>query len=78
MLEARWGVEGNKRGSRDKAYVAVRGRDDDGANHHEPVRHRDVQLAVELGGGVDRLDLGKVARAHDLPQELEGACDDGL
>lgn len=30
-------------------YVAIRGGDDDAANHQEPVRHGNVDLSVEFG-----------------------------
>jgi hypothetical protein len=34
------------------AYIAVYSRDDNGANHHQPVCHRNVYLSVELPRGV--------------------------
>lgn len=46
--------------------VVVDSRDDDAAEHEEPVSHGDVDLAEEVGGGVDGLDLGEVRCAHDL------------
>jgi hypothetical protein len=58
-------------GLRGEAYVVVNCGYDDGADHEEPVREGDVDLAVEDLGGVDELDLGEVGELHDLREELE-------
>jgi hypothetical protein len=47
-------------------YVAVNGSDYDGTNHHGPIRKRNIDLPMECGASICRLDLWEVGRMHEL------------
>lgn len=61
-----------------KAYVVVDCRDDDCANHKDPIGEWHVDLVMEARARVDGLDVWRVGHPHDLRQELEYAGDHGL
>jgi hypothetical protein len=59
-------------------YITVDGSDYNGADHHDPIRERNVNLTVEGGASISRLDLWEVGRMHELYEQLESASDESL
>lgn len=60
------------------AYVAVDRSDDNGTDHHDPVRKGNIYLTVEGSARIRRLDLWEVGRVHKLYEQLKSASDECL
>lgn len=63
---------------REDHHVIVDRRHHDRANHHQPVCHGNVNLAVDPVRRVEDLDVGKVRHLNRLRQQLERCGDHRL